>query len=232
MQETSESEDDDEIEKIMGHRTDPDNIKKHTIYILWNSGNKETSSSIAALVSDAWVAMFEYAKKRVQTHWEPDKPFLEEAIRALKRKARAQQKVEARDLEKTFKQTFEAKDIASLEDEPTEDISTEKQANMDKICSHIQCDLEEEIHPGNCKGGNKLDGKSCVNCNRRMVDKGKNHDGKGNINTATFKPGPLHPVYMCMNILECGYVICRFCVATKISEKDAVGGRSSRRRNN
>lgn len=226
-----ESEDDEEeIEEILGHETAADG-KTHTIRIKWDTGETETSYAIAPLVSDGWEAMYTYVLQRMDNDSFADKPFIEEAVQHLKRKAKKDNLTKAKDLQAKVNERYCAKQSNSLDE--ARGIIVDALNGEKKNCSHIERDLEEEIHPGVCKGGNKLDGRNCNECKRKMVDKGKNHDGRKNINLTTFKPGPIHPVYMCANILECGYVICKLCVEKNIveSQDTLTNGRRGSRRN-
>lgn len=224
MKDQGKNEEDDEneteITEVTAHRTSTKR-KTHTISIVYNTGRKDTTAKIPELVEDAWNPMFAYVEATVSKNEKKDHEFLMIALDELVAQAGSQSNLKrAKELQKKARQHREA---------VAKQLSKDESFQVNRIamdCVHEHCNLEEEIHPGVCRDSNKLDGRSCSDCRRKMVSKGKT----GANNKETFRPGPMTPAYMCNNIMICGYVICAFCVAKNMLDESNGNGLAKRAR--
>ncbi len=96
------------------------------------------------------------------------------------------------------------------------------------VCRHHDLpSLEkEEIGGVNCLEGYKLFNCICAKCNGRMVARKR----KGEV--GTIQPSRTNPVYCCMGIYSCKFVLCGKCYSKELLKQDeSTGGRRSTRRN-
>lgn len=215
--------DDDEILEVIGHKKVKGG-KGYKLTIVWDKAGEWISDSIEAVVDDGWNECLDYIRGVTSVNDKKDSHFIETMLKELKSKADTKQK-------KTAISAFEKESInicnqASKTNNKRKIVDTEKCATSGKMCNHTFSQMEEEINPAVCRGGNKLDGVNCARCSRKMVDKGKNRKD----NNEHFKPGPSTPAFMCNNIEECEYAICGYCVGPAIEEEQTNNISTNKRR--